>query len=109
MKNIFVTLLIIVAISCASSQSKSQTYPNLNEDPNHPCSQPGANCKIESKVIQKNSEKEPEVKIVKKTRVCDDNGCIETIISSDATYLTRNLLLLSFATFYGVVRNIFQT
>lgn len=108
MKIIFLSLLIGVVIASVASQFNNgfpsyPAMPNLNDlnNPNHPCNQPGANCKIESRFAEENSVNGQNIKL---TRVCDERGCIETRVSSDASHFMSNLFLLASATLFATVK-----
>lgn len=107
MKIILITFLICAAIVSVASQLNNgfptyQNAPNINvPNINDICSQPGANCQVQSRFAEENSVNGQNVKT---TRVCDQLGCIETRVSSSASQFISSLLLLTSATFFATLK-----
>lgn len=103
---IFFTAVVIVGVKSQFNGFPTYNLNNLN-DPNHPCNQPGANCKIQSRFAEENSvsDNHGSNTNTKFTRVCDERGCIESRVSSGSSDILTNIWMLTTVTFIIVIKN----
>lgn len=97
------TAIFITAVSC--QQGFGYQITDLR-DPKHPCNQPGANCKTQSRFAEESSVTDDKGGSVKWTRVCDEQGCTETRVSNGDSQFGVNLLLLTISALVAGIKHL---
>lgn len=108
--NHFVLCVLLGLAAAASAQWNNQNqnqypqFPNQQQFPqqfpqfpdmNKLCSQPGSNCKTESRFAEESSSTDDKGKTTKFTRVCDDRGCYDRKSSNGASVSSASFAVMT--------------
>lgn len=104
---LFCTFVTLFAI--ASAQWNQPPYqpgfpgqPNINDL----CSQPGANCNINTRFAEESSYTDHRGNSQKFSRVCDDRGCYERRLTNDSAPMSMSVVLLTTAAIIAVMKSL---
>lgn len=96
---------IIATVSCQQGQFPNYQIPDLR-DPKHPCNQPGANCKTQSRFAEESSISDDKGGNVKWTRICDEQGCTETRVANGDSRIGGSFLLFTIAALVAGIKHL---
>lgn len=98
----------VAIISAASAQWNNPQYPQFPPQPNinDLCSQPGANCNINTRFAEESSYTDHRGNSQKFSRVCDDRGCYERRLTNDSSSMSSSFVLFSTAVFIAIMKSL---